>query len=188
MSLKGEIKMAKEKKFKQRKSGLDRAITTVLVLVVLVVLGLSAYSIYMEVESRKPQPYTIQTAAEEKGLTVDDFKTEYGIAADVTADTLFEEAMKEMTMANYAKFAGTTFEEMTAGMELNGEVTADTLYKDAEPILQEKYEEMAAAQAEAPVEGEVPAEGEAAPVEGEAAAETTESENETETAPAEDAE
>jgi len=181
--------MAKEKKFKQRKSGLDRAITTVLVLAVLVVLGLSAYSIYMEVESRKPQPYTIQTAADEKGLTVDEFKTEYGIAADVTAETLFEDAMKEMTMANVAKLNGMTFEDMTAGMELNGEVTADTLYKDAEPILQEKAAEMAEAQqAQAPVEGEVPAEGEAAPVEGEAAAETTEAEGEAETAPAEDAE
>ena len=114
-------------------------------------------------------------------MTVDDFKAEYGIAADVAADTLFEEAMKEMTMANYAKFAGTTFEEMTAGLELNGEVTADTLYKDAEPVLQEKYSEMAEAQAE------VPAEGEAVPAEGEAAVEVP-AEGEAETAPAEDAE
>ena len=128
--------MSKEKKYKPRRSGLDTAITTILVIVILVVLGLSVYSIGNKIKSNLPEtaeetaPATVQTTAEEKGLTVDEFIAEYGLT-DVTAETSMTEVYEKMTCGNYAKLNNQTFEDLVAQNELPESVTADTLWGEA---------------------------------------------------------
>lgn len=127
--------MSKEKKFKPRRSGLDTAITAVLVVILIAVLGLSVYSIAGKIKENMPVQMsanpTVQEVAEQASMTVDEFKTEFGLPADVTGETYMFHAEGMMNCGNYAKYIGTTFEEFISYFQLPETVTEETNYTDA---------------------------------------------------------
>ncbi|MBP3361034.1 MAG: hypothetical protein J6N52_09295 [Clostridia bacterium] len=140
--------MAKEKKFKPRRSSADVFLNTVLVLVILVVLGLSVYAVGGKIQTKlaeknqageqteqtQADTYTVQNAADEKGMTFEDFTAEYGLT-DVTPEDLMSSVTGNMTCGNYAKYTDTTFEDLVSVNQLPESVTEDTKWSEAQDLI-----------------------------------------------------
>lgn len=140
--------MAKEKKFKPRRSSADVFLNTVLVLVILVVLGLSVYAVGGKIQTKLAEKnqageqteqaqgdtYTVQNAADEKGMTFEDFTAEYGLT-DVSPEDLMSSVTGNMTCGNYAKYTDTTFEDLVSVNQLPESVTEDTKWSEAQDLI-----------------------------------------------------
>lgn len=138
--------MAKEKKYKPRKNGTESAVTAILTIVIVVVLGLSVYSIAGKVKDKKSsaangdaqqtenQPLTVEKAAEEKGLSVDEFIAQYGLDG-VKAEDSMSDAMEKMTTGNYAKYSDKDFADFAEENKLPDSVTEDTPWTEARKLI-----------------------------------------------------
>lgn len=199
--------MAKnEKKQKRRLSPVEKATNVVLTLVVLGILALAVYAVtpklkagYQRMQEEKaqeqqmqeamnaPDPTTIAGIAEYSGMSVDEFKAEFGLGEDVTGESLTEEILfndefiDSLSLAKFSKL-NTIIQSVYQGMELTegigtdeeafakldefyqfeDSVTAETTYAEVKDYMAQKDAEMQApADGEAQTEGEAQAEGEA---------------------------
>ena len=198
--------MAKnEKKQKRRLSPVEKATNVVLTLVVLGILALAVYAVtptlkagYQSMQEEKAQeqqmqeamnaPYTVAMAAEEEGISVDDFKTAFGLGDDITAESdvnaiFTEEFINSLSLGKLGKlFSGITKEDGTlktdeeafaildASHQFEDSVTAETTYAEVKDYMAQKDAEMQEAMQQAPADGEAQTEGEVQ-AEGEAPAE-----------------
>lgn len=177
--------MAKnEKKQKRRLSPAEKATNVVLAIVVIAVLALAAWAVtpkvkegYKRIQEEKAQeqqmqeelnaPMTVSKAAESMGVSVDDFKAEFGLGDDVTAesevDAIFtDEFVDTLPLGKFAKMMlgmvkedGTALSDEEAFATLDeyyqfeDSVTAETKYSDAKDYMKEYDDKMQAAQEEA---------------------------------------
>ncbi len=133
--------MAKEKNFKAKKSSADIVINIVITVVIIAVLALAVVAVGNKF---KPEIYTVESAATEKGMTVEEFTGEYGLE-NVQADDKMEDVVGGMTLENYAKFLGMSFEDFKTQSQLPEVVTNETTFDE----LQAMMEELAALQEQA---------------------------------------
>lgn len=138
--------MAKEKKYRSRKSGTESVVTAVLTIIIVVVLGLSVYSIADKVKDKKAsntdsgaaqtesQPLTVEKAAEKKGMTADEFIAEYGLDG-AKGEDLMSDAMEKMTTGNYAKYSDKDFADFAEENKLPDSVTEDTPWGEAKKLI-----------------------------------------------------
>lgn len=114
----------------------------IIVFVILAVFGLGAYAVGSKYiknnaastdSANEAQTTTVADYIAEKGITFDEFKSEYGLedSSDITEDSNVNSATGEMTLANYAKYADTTLEELKSQYGLGDDVPDTTLWQDA---------------------------------------------------------
>ena len=109
-----------------------------------IVFGLGCYAVgakyiprYQEQlaqqKQQEEQSKTVSDVMKEKSLTLDEFKTEYGIPADteVTEDQTAMSLTGSMTMEGYAKYEDMTLEELREKYGLPEDLAADTPWQDA---------------------------------------------------------
>lgn len=91
---------------------------------------------------------TMENFAEYSESTVDEIKATYGLTDDVTADMTWKDAQGYVPVGTAVEMSGMTYEDYISGFGLTEEqLPKDMLMKDAEPVLQQAYEAMMAAQA-----------------------------------------
>ena len=129
---------------KRPKSGADKMFDLIMVLVILIVTGLGAYTVYGKISSNVEKKaiesgtaeQNVKYAADQKGMTVDEFLAEYGLAdSDVKAKTSVSDMLNKMTVENYAKYND---KELDAFLDENGlkdKVDKDTKWEDAEKLI-----------------------------------------------------
>ncbi len=123
-------------------SSSERAMNAVFIIIVVAVLALGVYAagtklynLHQDSASETTEtttPSTVEELAEENGMTVDEFKAEYGLADDVTGDTALDEVYGTMTVANYAKLSGEDTETFLEENYLTGIVTGDATMDEAQ--------------------------------------------------------
>ena len=115
-------------------------INVIVTIVILVVLGLGVYAVgskYMENHAADTQSEQAQTTVAdfiaEKGITLDEFKTEYGLEGDedVTEESNMSAVSGKFTLENYAKYTDTTLEDLKAQYGLGDDVPNTTTWQDA---------------------------------------------------------
>ena len=112
--------------------------------VIVAVFGLGCYAVgakyiprYQEQRAQQKQQEeqskTVSDVMKEKSLTLDEFKTEYGIPADteVTEDQTAMSLTGSMTMEGYAKYEDMTLEELREKYGLSEDLAADTPWQEA---------------------------------------------------------
>lgn len=118
-----------------KKNRADWGFNAVIVIVIAIVLGLGIYAVVSEYIKNHPQEEKTQTVADfikDKELTLDEFKSEYGLAdAEVNEDDAIESVSMGMSLENYAKYTDTSLEELKAEYKLGDDVAADTKWQDA---------------------------------------------------------
>ncbi|MGN0150628.1 MAG: hypothetical protein ACI4C7_10340 [Clostridia bacterium] len=137
----------------ERKSstGSDKMTTLIIVVVIIAVLGLGVFATYGKIAknvmdnkiANGEMPRTVEYAAEEAGMTVEEYLTQYGLenSADVNGETPVNDLYGYMTFEKYMTMANEGSEEpldidaVMEDWELTGKVTKDTLWKDVEPII-----------------------------------------------------
>lgn len=133
---KGTAKVSMPKKRADKATVITNIIITV---VILAVFGLGAYAVgtkYYE-KWKASQPVPEKTVADfigEQGITFEEFKTQYGIAADdaeVTEESAIDAVAYKFSLDNYAKYTGTTVEELKTQYGLGEDVPNTTSWQDA---------------------------------------------------------
>ena len=133
--------MAKKQKEKKRTSPAEKVINAVLVIIVVAVLVLAGFAVGPKVSEKikamLPQPDTsvVSGMAESLGLSVDEFKAEYGLPENATGETAMADVVTELTLANYAKVSGTDYETLVADMGIAEKVTEDMTFGEAEALI-----------------------------------------------------
>lgn len=145
--------MAKEK-VKAKRSSADKAVNAVIAVALVVMIALASYALYDKFRPRD----RVKDVADDMGISVEEFMTEYGIGEDVTPNTKMMDAYNNMTLENALKLEGGTFEDFMASGEAPETVTPDMKVADYQKLM----EEIAAAAAESE---EASAEGEEVPAE-----------------------
>lgn len=125
--------MAKEKALKSKKSTADTVVNIVIAVVIIAVLALAVVAI---ANKFKPDIFTVEEAATEQGMTVEDFTAEFGLEGAKAEDNM-DDYMGSMTCGNYAKLLGMTFEEFAQQSQLPETVTADTTVDEVQKMLEE---------------------------------------------------
>lgn len=122
-------------------------VTTNLIIAVIIaaVLALAVFAVYGElsdkflskaIESGEKEA-TVGYLAEQAGLTIDEYLEQYGLSG-LSKNTTEQEMLKQMTMENYASYAGTTLEEIKTNYVLDADVDASMTYGDFEKTLKVK--------------------------------------------------
>ena len=126
---------------KRPKSGADKMFDLIMVLVILIVTGLGAYTVYGKISSNVEKKaiesgtaeQNVKYAADQKGMTVDEFLAEYGLAdSDVKAKTSVSDMLNKMTVENYAKYNDKELDAFLDEKGLKDKVDKDTKWEDAE--------------------------------------------------------
>lgn len=136
---------------KKPASGADKMITLLIVVVIIAVLGLGVYATYGKVAknihdnkiANGEMAETVEYAAEEAGMTVEDYLAQYGLenSSEVNGETPVDDLYGYMTFENYMTMANEGSGEeldLDAVMEdwgLTDKVTKDTQWKDVEPLI-----------------------------------------------------
>lgn len=123
----------------KRKASKTEVITNIVIAVVIVgVLGLGVYAVgsrYMENHPAdsvvSEQSQTIGDYIAEKGITLDEFKTEYGVSEGITESTAVEEVVAGFTLENYAKYLDITLDELKSQYGLGDDVPNTIVWQDA---------------------------------------------------------
>ena len=105
---------------KKRKGSI--AGNVIITIIIIAFLGLGYYAIKDKLPKPDPKPVTVETLAEDKGMSVEDFIKEYGLGEDVTKDTSEDEFLSKLTVENYAKYKGQTVEELLEENGIKGEI------------------------------------------------------------------
>lgn len=146
--------MAKERKQKRRKSPAEKATNVILTLVVLAVLAIAVYAVAPQVKTgfegiiaekkaeeamNNPGPDTsvLSGLCESLNMSFDEFKAEFGIAAEVTPETATSEVLTEdfinaLPMSKYAKLTGSDYATVVDQMGLTDKVTEETPFGEAQ--------------------------------------------------------
>lgn len=124
--------MSKKKNSRPKRNKADTIVNLVISVVVVAVLALAIYAI---ADKFKPDIYTLSEAAQEQGMTVEDFSAEYGIE-NAQADDDMNEIINNMSLENFAKFSGTTYDELVAQGGLPEGVTSEMTVGQVQEMLQ----------------------------------------------------
>lgn len=129
---------------RRQASPADRMFNAIIFIVIAVVLGLGVYTVYgkisTNIESRAIESgeteQTVKYAADEAGMTIDEFLEEYGLTdTDVNAKTPVSEMVTYMTVENFAKYNGQELDEFLEQYGLTDKVSADTKWTEAEQLI-----------------------------------------------------
>lgn len=122
-------------------------VTTNLIIAVIIaaVLALAVYAVYGKLSDKflskaieaGEKEATVGYLAEQAGLTIDEYLEQYGLSG-LSKNTTEQEMLKQMTMENYASYAGTTLEEIKTNYVLDADVDASMTYGDFEKTLKVK--------------------------------------------------
>lgn len=127
--------MSKGKNKAPKKGGTGWGFNAVIVIVIAAVLGLGIYAVASEYIKNHPQEEKTETVADfikDKKLTLDEFKTEYGLEeAEISKDDAIETVSMDMTLENYAKYADSTLDDLKAEYKLGDDVSADMKWQEA---------------------------------------------------------
>lgn len=119
-------------------------LNAVIALIVAAFLGLGAYAVTANFKAKAPandstadnsaqQTQTVSQYAEQKGMTAEDFLTQYGLdGSDITADSDINTAASEMTVEKFAEFSDKTTDALKEEYGLGANVTADMKWSDAQ--------------------------------------------------------
>lgn len=142
---------------KTQKSDTITNLIIVIVIVAMVVLG--AWAIYSKynrtttdtdatntADTSDVQPQTVANVAEEKGLSAEDFISEYGLGdvEGINGDTDFQTAMQSMTLENYAKYLDEDVDELISGINVDAKITADMTVGEVTDIVSQAQSETSA--------------------------------------------
>ena len=117
----------------------NKVFNLIMAVVMIGVIGLSAYAVYTTVSERIMEEKiasgeiekTLGRMAEDAQLSIDEFLEKYGIAdAGLTKDSKESEVIKKMKLSAYAEYANTSVDGILAETFLEGKATGDTLYED----------------------------------------------------------
>ena len=124
---------------KAKKSDIITNIIIGIIIVAMIALGAWAvYSKYNQTTSNTDvtdaaegdaaQIQTVADVAAEKGISTDEFITEYGLenVENISADTDFQTAMQSMTLENYAKYLDQDLDELISSIGVDAQLTGDT--------------------------------------------------------------
>lgn len=122
-----------------RKKG-NPLFTTIMVLVLIAVLGLGVYAVVSNItpkqeQTTEPAVQDVASYLGEKGITLDEFKTEYGLGDDVTEETELSAAVGAMTVENYAKFSDMSIDAIKEENGMGAEVTNDMIWSEAQEYM-----------------------------------------------------
>lgn len=131
----GKQKKTEKNYTPSKKSGSGFLFNTIIVVVIAAVFCLGVYAVaskYMENHPAEEKTKTVADFVKEKKITLDEFKTEYGLEeAEISEDTSIESTASEMTLENYAKYTESTLEELKDKYKLGEDVSADTTWQNA---------------------------------------------------------
>ena len=108
--------------------------------IIAAVLGLGIYATAPQIaenianrqaEEEAQQPQTVQTMADARGLSVEEFVLEYGLPEGTTGETAMSDLYPNMTVRYYAKLNDQTPEELLAEMGIAETGNADMTMNDA---------------------------------------------------------
>lgn len=119
----------------KQKSGTDFLFNLIIGIIIAAVLGLGVYAVASSYIAKHPKQEKSQTVADfikDKKLTLDEFKTEYGLTdSEVKEDDDMNTVSAEMTLENYAKYTDSTLEDLKEKYKLGDDAVADTKWQDA---------------------------------------------------------
>ena len=114
---------------------LNKIILTTALVSMIATLASAEKNIYNEMDYINTSNRTLRDIAEEKKITIDEFKDVYSLPEDMPANTNEAAAFYSLTVENAAKMYGITTDEMLSQLKEvsvgNIEITKDTLYGDA---------------------------------------------------------
>ncbi len=126
----------------RRRGSSDFALNTIMVVVIVAVLGLGVWAVSGKVASNlanktdstdtSTQQQTVQTAADAEGKTVAEFLSEYGLDAQLPAETAMQDVYPTMTVENVAKMNQLSTEEFLEQYGLNGKVDGAANWGEAQ--------------------------------------------------------
>lgn len=124
----------------KKNTGASNSIFNLIIAIVMIgVIGLAGYAVYTTLYERNvdkkiesgEMETTLERMAESAGLTIDEFKTNYGISeADLDKKSTESEVLDKMTLTKYAEYKQTTVDDILAETFLEGKATGDTVYED----------------------------------------------------------
>ncbi len=124
---------------KKNSSASNKIFNLIIAVVMIGVIGLSAYAVYTTVSERIEEEkiangemeITLDRMAENAALSVDEFLEQYGIAdAKLAKDSKESEVINKMKLSAYAEYKQTSVDGILAETFLEGKATGDTLYED----------------------------------------------------------
>ena len=114
---------------------------TIVIVLIAAVFALGAYAVGLKYVANHPkdaqqteqQTTTVADYIKDKGMTLDEFKAEYGLSDDeeVKEDTNAEAAAAKMTLENYAKYSDMSLEDLKKKYSLADDVDNSTKWQDA---------------------------------------------------------
>ncbi len=142
----GERQAKKNRKNVEKVEGVKKTVdkstvimNIILTAVIIAVLALGAYTLAPKFfntnlgEKAQVEQPTVADFIEEKGITLDEFKAEYGLGEreDITEESFIDELSYEFSLDNYAKYQEKTVEELKEEYGLSADVDNSTKWSDA---------------------------------------------------------
>ena len=137
----------------------DIIINLIIVIILVAMVGLGAWAVYSKysrtttntdatdtADTGDAQSQTVADVAEEKGLSAEDFISEYGLGdfEEINGDTDFQTAMQSMTLENYAKYLDEDVDELISGINVDTKITADMTVGEVTDIVLQAQSETSA--------------------------------------------
>lgn len=135
----------KQQSKKKHRTRQDIILNIVIAAVILAVAGVGAYAVGSQIAKNRQeaaqvqqgqdgeqQQQTVKTAAESQGMSVADYLSEYGLAADTPETMPLGEAYNKMTVENVAKASGQSVEEFRQSTYLPDEVPDTMVWSEAQ--------------------------------------------------------
>ncbi len=119
----------------KQNSGTGFLFNAIIGIIIAAVLGLGIYAVASKYIANHPKQEKSQTVADfikDKKLTLDEFKTEYGLTdSEIKEDDDMNTVSAGMTLENYAKYTDSSLEELKEKYKLGDDAAADTKWQDA---------------------------------------------------------
>ena len=114
-------------------------------IIIAAVLALAVYAVYGKLSEKYltkaieagEKEATVGYLAEKSGKTIDEYLEQYGLSG-LSKKTTEQDMLKQMTMENYASYAGTTLDELKTNYALDSAIDANMTYGDFEKTLKVK--------------------------------------------------
>lgn len=170
---------------KRKKTKSEILTNSIIAVLVIAFIGLGSWAVYSKFDTNKDavqnetvtdtgadagaeeqaQATTVAQAAEEAGMSTEDYLAEYGLDSidDITGDTEMSVAVEYMTFANYAKLSGTDTATLRESAGLDDSISDDTPMSEVFAAIQSQSD----AQSEETEAEQTEAEDDTAQTEGE---------------------
>lgn len=144
---------------KKKRNPMDIVFNIIIVLLIIAVLGVGSWAIYSKysqmpkdtiTETTEQAVPTLAQYATSLGLSVEEFIADFGLTGveGITAETDMNEAMKHMTVANYAKISQTDAKTILDTLGSDKGYTEETLMSEIYADLEAQAQETSDAAAE----------------------------------------